>query len=249
MFLNDSHKEIIKVQASGDYPNEICGLIVQKGDELTISPCINSHQNKAYNFSISYNDYLKAESLGKIIAVYHSHTRACEDSRKFSLFDIQQSENHNLIYVIYHALYDEFYFYYPKQRAIPYLTRDYVFGHIDCFTLIQDYYRNELKIEIPNITHPYRYIEDKAAHPENSKIHNILEDFYLSNGFKIVTNLQKHDVILTNTLHVKSAIHNMIYLGDEMVLHHPQKRKSLIEKYNGFMQRHTVCVMRHNSLI
>ena len=73
---------------------------------------------------------------------------------------------------------------------------------------------------------------------EKYKKNDIYLNFLKHNGFKEVSDLKRHDLILTKTLSkefdkefkIDYGIHSMIYLGGGRVLHHPYKLKSRIEK-------------------
>ena len=62
-------KQAIANHAREVFPQEACGFVVNG----KLIKCKNDHPLPSCNFAITARDYVKAESLGAIEAVYHSH--------------------------------------------------------------------------------------------------------------------------------------------------------------------------------
>ena len=63
---------------------EVCGLVI---DNDYFYPCLNVSETPYNSFKISPDDYIKADELGVITAVFHSHV---EDIPVLSALDRQQ---------------------------------------------------------------------------------------------------------------------------------------------------------------
>lgn len=246
MTLSDSLKSQIKTHALSDTNQEICGLLIlNKSNELEVVHCQNIHENKEHFFCLKPEDYLRGKTLGTIVAIYHSHS----ERQDFSDFDKLNCENCKIPFILYCIKNDTFSYYQPRGYFIPFVNREYVVGFLDCLTLILDYYKQELNITIPNLDHPYRFVDNKADHPENTQSYSILIDHFLNNGFINTNNLVKNNVILFNSFKVPSPVHCAIYLSGEQILHHPFKRKSTIEHYGISWKKRSTNILIHKSQI
>jgi proteasome lid subunit RPN8/RPN11 len=243
--LSEQTKTFIKQHAMSEPDRECCGLIIERDDAFYPMRCQNIHQTPEHFFTIDPKDYLKASSSGKIVGFYHSH----KESSHFSEFDKLNSETHNLFSVLYSIKADQFCTYKPQGYRVPYCGREYVHSIVDCFSLVRDYYLRELNINISDITHPYRYVVDKAKHPDNQFVHPILKEHFLANDFVETQQLQKHDVLLLKTPLLHSPAHCAVYIGNNQILHHPFSGKSCIEMYVNWFVTRTKHRMRHSSRI
>ncbi|MEK6884380.1 MAG: NlpC/P60 family protein [Nanoarchaeota archaeon] len=242
--MTEEIKESIKNHAFQEKPKECCGLIVQS-DNYKAFPCRNRSEDPIETFSIDTSDYLKALNIGKIIAFYHSHV----ETPNFSEFDKLNSEKHNLPSVLYCINKNIFNYYSPHGYEMPYENREYVLGNVDCVTLIIDYYKRELNIDLPDLTSKYRYIENKHELPEAKTLIKDLIDYCKKNDFIEIENLKKNDILLCKTSLIVSPVHACIYLGQNQILHHPWKRKSCIEIYKQYWKYRTLHKLRHKLLI
>jgi proteasome lid subunit RPN8/RPN11 len=243
--LTDNVKATIKLHAQKQAPLECCGVIIHSLNGLVAFPCRNIHSEPEKFFTLKPEDYLEYSMIGKIVGYYHSH----QTNEDFSEFDKLNSENHKLVAVLYVVKPDVFHIYTPKGYEVPYCKREYIHGVVDCFSLVKDYYARELNIQLTDITHPYRYVENKVEHPDNQMVHTILKEHFVNNGFVEVQAAAKHDVILQKTPHIPSPVHCAIFLGNNQLLHHPFKKRSCIDTYSNVQRTRTKHIMRHTSRI
>lgn len=121
----------------------------------------------------------------------------------------------------------------------PYTGRPFIHTQWDCFTLLRDYYKKELSIEMP----PVEYFDDWWKKGE---------DFYMklsgTAGFYPVTSLQKHDIIAMR-LNAYVFNHSAIYLGDNKILHHVGGKFSCIEEIRPAYVKNFFGFFRHKELI
>jgi proteasome lid subunit RPN8/RPN11 len=232
--ITDSTFEEIKEHAKQEYPKESCGvLLIVKGKEQYL-PCRNIAQG--LDFAIHPEDYAQAEDMGEITAIIHSHPNI---SPKPSQADLIGCENSGLPWLIINWPTGLTYQFEPSGYKAPLIGRKYVWGVTDCFTLIKDYYKEELDIDIKDVERsPNFWHEGK----------NLYLDNYEKEGFVVVDELQKHDVIL---MQVRSGLpnHGAVYIGDGLILQHFDNRLSSRDVYGGLYQKVTTHILRHRSLL
>src|SRR5687768_9923702 len=57
------------------YPHESCGLIVSTLDGERYVPCRNAAASPSQHFTIPRQDWVKAQEMGEVIGLVHSHPR------------------------------------------------------------------------------------------------------------------------------------------------------------------------------
>lgn len=241
----DRTAQAIRDHAIEQYPRESCGLVViHKGRELYL-PCRNVAKSKDENFVLEPEDYAKAEEIGEIVAVVHSHPNAparpseadlvmCESTGlPWHIVHVSRSEAGNL-----HAT--DIYTFQPTGYVAPLVGRSFSHGVLDCYQLIKDYYARELLIELPDF-----YRRDNWW--------NEGQNLYMQNfeaaGFVPATGaIRKHDVVI---MQVRSPVpnHAGVYIGDGRILHHQMSRLSSRDVYSGYFQEVTRIVVRHKDLL
>ena len=244
--LSDNIKTKIKEHALLESPNEVCGLISFNSTkfEPEVYKCKNKHLNKQIRFTIDPSDYLKVSLTGKILGYYHSHYK----SNNFSDFDKLNAFQHKLLAYLYVVNEDKFYEYKPENIKFPYYGRSFEYVKSDCFTLIRDYYKNELNIELTNF---HRNIDWRKNNPSLIFENIEKENFILICEGKnpSLDLLQKNDIILLKDLKDKFPSHLGIYLENQLFLHQPVYQYSRIENYSYIYKRITFFIIRLDSLI
>lgn len=214
------------------YPEEGCGLLLNKRGKLIWKPCKNVAENKLEDFRIDASDYISASLEGDIYAVVHSHPDAsCEPSDS----DKKISNFLGIPYIIYSLPTVEKYIYTPEKVQNPLIGREYNFGVNDCYSLVRDYYLQELDITLPTILFEEHFYEKGI---------NYFDELYDNFGFVEVSSPKKHDIIIFN---IQSVIPNHcgIYLGEDIFLHHIYHRLSCREplgsRWNKYIKRYVRC--------
>lgn len=249
MQLTDRLKDDILLHAKDCYPRECCGLVVNQ----SYIPC-NNIADKSSEFMIDPLDLVKAEKQGAIQAIVHSHPNG---SAKPSIVDRLQMQLHYVPWIIA-ALPDiDIAIHEPQPYQAPLIGRDYIHGVLDCFAIGRDYYQRELGIAIDDFERIDRWWESADSA-------DLYMDNYLSQGFKLVNTLQRHDVILCRVQPTNFVNHALIYLGNDgsltsepteliigehLILHHPYKRTSRREIYGNLWRERTAIILRHESLM
>ena len=209
------------------YPEEGCGLLINKKGKIVWKFCENIAENKKETFQIDPKEYIKARLSGDIYAIIHSHP---DISCKPSEADIRASDHLGIPYIIYSLPDAEKYVYTPKNLSNPLLGREYEFGKYDCWSLVRDYYRQELDIELPMLKFEYDWWDKDLDY---------FGDLYESFGFIKVEEPQTHDVIL---FQVTGGVPNHcgVYLKEELFMHHAENRLSCRESLYSPIWRNNI---------
>ena len=228
-----SYKEgDIVAYLQGCYPEEGCGILLNKRVKLELIPCNNDAEDPYNDFKINTTDYVKAQLMGDIYAIVHSHVDASPEP---SEADIKSSDFLGIPYIIYSIPSYEKYTYTPVIADIPLTGRTYNFGENDCYSLVRDYYRKEFDITLPSIEFEDNWW-DKGL--------NYFEDCVEPFGFKDVDTPQKGDMIIFK-VYGNIPNHCGIYLEEDVMLHHAENRLSCRESLYPFWIRHLVRFIRY----
>ena len=211
------------------YPEEMCGFLTQD-DFIPVENCAENKQN---SFRISALDYAKHHE--KITAIVHSHTR---ERRAADLFDlrtpsyadyINQKET-NLPWLIVgcegFTVSDPIQF--PRIPNNQYIGRRFQWFICDCYNLVQDFYRFELNIILPE----QRIGTD---YKELRHLNDIFLPYYEEYGFREIPfdEITEGDLVLLN-----HGIHTNNHLGiytKGQILH--QEMISAIVPFENFLGR------------
>lgn len=222
-------QECIDYAASSN--NEVCGLII---NDSKLFKCANTHEEPETNFRISDDDWLAAEELGEITAIFHSHpisvpvlSGADRVAQIFSNIDWWLACDGRLI----------------KFRPVQHLlSRKFEHGITDCYTLFRDAY-HLCGIDLPD----FERTNGWWLRGENLYLKNMP-----ANGFyQIDTNEMKPgDVIIRQPFPGADPCHSMIYLDDNLVLHHDcSGHLSRREPYRLAFMKQTHSVWRHEKCL
>lgn len=227
--------------AVSQIPREACALLVEeKGTAKEMVLVCKNLAEQNDRFTIAPDDYLAASKVGKILAVIHSHVfKPSFPSAEDKISCAASGLPWHIVSVpagTWNSME-------PGVLDRPLIGRPFAYGVLDCYVLVQDYYREKLGVEIKDFDHGEFGWWDKGE-----------EKFSKSNceeaGFTEVSiaELEKNDVLLMQ-IHGKAINHLAIYLGNDQILHHLTNRLSARAILSGYYRRHTVRVMRYNRLI
>lgn len=225
----------IVAHAQREAPHESCGFVIEDDGQQQYVPCLNTSSSPIDQFVISDVEAAVVEQRGSVLAVVHSHPSGC---LQLSPYDRVMMNHSQLPWALTDLQAVKVFLPEPEDQ-LPLLGRDFIHGAVDCFTLIRDYYRMELGIQLPN----FERDDDWWKHGQ---------DLYMDNfaraGFRLVEGPpEQHDVILM-ALRSSVANHGAVYLGQGVILHHVMGRKSTQEQYLGFWPRITRAIVRHRTL-
>ena len=216
---------------------EICGvIIVFKGREKYIR-CKNIAET-ADHFIIDPEDYAKAEDLGEITTIVHSHPFNTPEPSEADLIGIELTK---LLWIIVNPNTEEYTITSPTGYKAPLVGRRFAHGVLDCYTIIRDYYKETLNIDLINF-----FRQDDWWH----KGQHLYRDNFEKAGFVEVDikNLRIHDVLIICN-GATEPNHGAVYLGDGRMLHHVQGRLSSIDIFGGFWLQNLWKVVRHRDLL
>lgn len=223
--------------ARQEHPRECCGLLVAVKGKQRYIPCTNMAELDK-DFFLSPDDYVKVEEeYGPPLAVVHSHPNK---SPTPTMADKVGCEGSELPWVIVGYPNEQFHIMEPEGYTPPLIGRPFCHGVLDCYSLVRDYYWQELRIQLPDFPREERWwLKGKAMYM----------DHYAEAGFRIVPieGPQPHDLILMQ-LHSSTPNHGAIYLGGDKILHHVHGRLSSKEVYGGYWRKITVSNLRHKEV-
>ena len=234
----------LAAHAQEQQPRECCGMVVRPQGNL--GPFYYAARNISPEgtdrFVIDPADWARAEDLGEIIAIAHSHPNADANP---SEADRVMCEQTGLPWLIMG---------WPSQVATltlpcgyeaPLIGRSFHHGILDCYTLIQDYYARELGIALPHFERPDDWWTDA---PDRPALDLYVSQFEQAGFVRVDGPPQPHDGLL---MQVRSdrLNHAAVHLGDGAILHHLHSRASCKDVYGGYWARHTGMIVRHKDVI
>lgn len=247
--MNKTTTVAAHAHAIAEYPRESCGLVITENRKEVYVPCRNVAATPSEHFIMNPMDYANSEDRGKIKALVHSHPNAPAKPSDADRVACEASGVPWHIISVYKSIDDEGAppkvhgetAFKPNGYRAPLVGREFSFGVLDCFTLVQDYYDWELGIKLP-------------TPPRRDRFWERGEELYLKNfkkwGFSEVAGpIQPGDVIL---MQVKSDVtnHAAVFLGDvpnmgnNLMLHHLYDRPSGRDVYGGYWSFNTRYIVR-----
>lgn len=231
----------VHAHAARDYPREACGVVVvQRGRERYI-PCRNVAES-AEHFVIEPEDYARAEDMGEVTAIAHSHPNGPAAPSQADLVSCETSGLPWLIVGHPNGAVAEIS---PSGYRAPLVGRQFVHGVLDCYSIVRDHYQQELRLDLPDFERPDLWWEKGG---------DLYRRHLTDAGFVEVdrspidpTKLRQHDVII---MQIGSPVpnHAAVHLGGGVILQHLQNRLSSRDIYGGYWQKNTRLVVRHRSL-
>ncbi len=238
--MNTANQALALAHAADEFPREACGLLaIHKGRE-TYVPCRNIGVGTD-QFVIHPEDYVRADRLGEIVGVFHSHPNLTAEP---SQADKVACEATALPWFIVSYPSGQWHEMQPSGYIAPLVGRAWAHGVLDCYSVIRDWYRAERGIDLPNFD---RFDEWWK------RGQNLYLDNFGSAGFEALGAVQSQDMEVGDVLLMQVASpvpnHAAIYLGDGLILHHLQGRLSSRDVYGGYWQKITTHILRHRTEI
>ena len=210
-------------------PRESVGvLIIIKGKEQYY-PCNNLSTYSQQCFILDPEDYVKADALGEITAIVHSHPVTPPSPSQADKVSCEQS---GLKWHIVNPKTETWGYCEPTGYKPPLIGRQWVWGVTDCWSLVRDYYKEQHNIQLLDYQRP--------TTPQDFLDNPLFEQYAERTGFRELNKdekLQKGDVLLMSILH-PTLNHVAIFLGDD-ILHHLADRLSTREPYNEWLLKCT----------
>ena len=214
---------------------EVCGLIVN----WRYQPCANVHSSPSLNFAIDAKDYARAEAMGEIEGVFHSHPGLIGG---FSRHDVEACKVSNLPWTVLAVGLNEWHEMTPYGDA-PYIGRPWIYGIYYCYGLFRDFYKNEFGLVLDDFD---RGQEFEWSSPEWRMFEKNVED----QGFVEISKLEKKGDMILMQLQCNFVNHiGLLAVPNASVFyHHLLDRLSEENVYGGYWAKCTKRLMRHREL-
>tara|TARA_R100001126_G_C4870818_1_gene172925 strand:+ start:458 stop:1159 length:702 start_codon:yes stop_codon:yes gene_type:complete len=208
--------------ASESQPNEICGLLALIKGKETFWPCKNLSNEPDEYFIIDPEDWANCEDQGELVGIVHSHPHG---SALPSEADKASCEHLGLPFYIYSLEHNDWYCFEPSGYESGLFGRTWIWGKHDCWSLIVDYYKKHLNIDL-GTCYRTKTLKEFAEKPYFDKI---LDDA----GFVEIDkdNIKENDVLLMSSIEEKLN-HVALYIGNQTIFHHNIKQLSCREIYD-----------------
>jgi len=235
MQLSKEIQDDIKRHALDSSPKECCGFILFHNfyKRAVAIKATNTAENQLQHVSFSAKEIFNIKFLGKLMALYHSHN----SDNSFSEVDKKCYDIHGVPLVLFNNPSGKFSIYQGEEPNRKYINREFQIGKQDCFSLIIDYYLNELGVIVEN------FLPERDDNWHKKDINYIDKFFNQSQLVKISREfIQKDDIIVLD--YKNNRFHFAIYLDNDLILHHPRGRKSLVEPYSDKYKKITLYALR-----
>ena len=222
-------KEAALKHAKEQDPKESVGvLIVIKGKEQYY-PCNNLSTYSQQCFILAPEDYVKADALGEITAIVHSHPVTPPSPSQADKVSCEQS---GLKWHIVNPKTETWGYCEPTGYKPPLIGRQWVWGVTDCWSLVRDYYRENKNIILRDWERP--------TTPEEFIENPMFENCAADTGFvelRPEDKLQNGDLLFMSIL--ANGLNHVAVFIDGDVLHHLADRLSTKEPYNQWLLKCT----------
>ena len=222
-------KEAALAHAKDQDPKESCGLLLNIKGKERYYPCRNLSMTAFQCFIIDPEDYIRADNTGDIIAVIHSHPVTPPVPSQSDKVACEQS---GLVWHIVNPKTESWGYLKPTGYKAPILGREWAWGVTDCYTLVRDWYKEKLNIDLIDWQRPTT-LEDFNKDPmfekcaEETGFRELRPDEKLIDGDLLFMS------IFSNNLN-----HVAIFIDGD-VLHHLADRLSCIEPYSEWLLKCT----------
>ena len=228
----------ISTHAKADMPRECCGLVIIFKGRQQYVPCRNMADGND-NFLLNPEDFSSAEDKGEVVAIVHSHPTLPPNPSSADRAGIEATK---LPWFIYNPRTEESTMNMPTGIRPALYGRNFAHGVFDCYGFVQDYYREEHGIILP----------DFFRMPEwwNKGETLLLEDNLTKAGFVEVPveKMKLYDGIIMQ-LNSPTPNHVGVLVEDNIIGHHVTNRLSSKDVYGHFWRTHTTKVVRHRSML
>ena len=230
-------KEEALLHAKKEDPNESVGVLLNIKGKEKYFPCRNLSMNSNQCFILDPEDYVKADNLGEIIGIVHSHpTTPPEPSEA----DRVSCEDSNLKWYIVNPKTETWGYCEPCGFKPPLRGRQWVWGLQDCYSLVRDWYKEEKNIELRDWERPIT--------PEEFLLNPMFERCAWRAGFRELRSDEKliNGDLLFMSIGSPGLNHVAIFLDGD-VLHHLADRLSCKEPYSEWLLKCTGKRLRYAS--
>ena len=210
-------------------PKESVGLLLNIKGKNKYFPCRNLSMTEHQCFVLDPVDYVKADSIGEIIAIIHSHPTTPPVA---SQADKISCEDSGLVWHIVNPKTEQWGYLEPTGYKPPLLGRQWVWGLTDCYSLVRDWYKEYRNIELRDYERPTTLQEfnEKPLFEMNT----------WRTGFRELRPNEKliNGDLLLMSIHFPTLNHMAIFYDGD-VIHHLTDRLSCREPYSEWLLKCT----------
>jgi proteasome lid subunit RPN8/RPN11 len=236
MILSKAIKEKALAHAKESPEVEVVGVVhIIKGRERYF-PCKNIADDPKHFFELCPEDYAKAEELGEITAIIHSHPIT---NHHPSQADKVACENSGVPWYVVNPQTEKWGHCEPSGFQLGYVGRIFSHGLVDCYSLVKDFYEREFNIELAN------YYRSDKWWKKGGNLY--LENFKNEGFYEIEMEEMRYGDCFLMKLESSVPNHAAVYMGENVVLHHVQGRLSSRDVYGGYYQKVTEYCLRHEN--
>lgn len=222
-----------------EFPRECCGLVIAKGKsrKMVYVPCRNLAATSMEHVVMSPEDYADAEDQGEVVALCHSHpNHSCEPSDADRAMCEASGLRWYIVSLDANGIIDQCSIE-PSGYETPLLKRAYVTGVHDCYGLVRDWYMRERAVTLPDFPRRDDWWENGL---------NLLLDNYRAAGFVALPEGSEWEPGDVPLMQIRSPVPNHcgVYIGDDLLLHHPIQRVSRRDVYGGYWHEVTTHHLR-----
>lgn len=243
--ITSALKDSISLHALESYPNECCGLVVN-GEYVR---CTNAAPNPLQDFAISAEEFAKAEDVGDITALVHSHPGASALPSVADLTACEAAGVPTWVIVSIGAQADgsvaaeDWHEFSPTGYEPPLIGCPFSHGTNDCYGLVRRYYRATYGIVLPDFP--------RVAHWWNDGESDLYTRNYEKAGFVhqgLDADYRTGDVLLMKIASRNNVPnHAAVYTSDGWIIHHlwgQLSRRDQLPRYRDYITH----VLRHKEV-
>ena len=223
------------VHAKDQDPKESVGLLLNIRGKERYYPCENLAITSHQHFILNPEDYVKADNLGEITAVIHSHPISSPEPSQADKVSCEQSK---LPWHIVNPKTEQWGYYEPSGYKPPLIGRHWVGGITDCWALVRDWYKETKGIVLRDW--------DRPTTPEEFIADPMFERCAWRTGFRQLRpeeKLQNGDLLFMSIM--ATGLNHVAIFLDGDVLHHLADRISCKEPYNQWLLKCTGMRLRY----
>jgi len=217
------------LHAKKEDPKESVGLLLNIKGKERYYPCRNLSMTDHQCFILDPEDYVKADSIGEIVAIIHSHPSTPPTP---SQADRISCEDSGLVWHIVNPKTEKWGYCEPNGYKPPLIGRQWVWGLTDCYSLIRDWYKENKNINLRDYQRPTT-LQEFNKKP-------IFEMNTWRTGFRELRpeeKLQNGDLLLMSI--ECPTLNHMALFFDGDVIHHLTDRLSCREPYSEWLLKCT----------
>lgn len=229
------------------YPEEACGLIVAGAKKATFVSCANASTVPTRTFRIDPKQEREIAKQGEIIGVWHSHVEqsfepsdadraGCEVTQMPWFISSVRAGSEGSLLVNGPNMVE------PDGFEMPLIGRPYIVGTFDCYAIVMDFYKREYGIVLER--KPDWFLEHWWMDG-----HDFFAESFKEQGFvRLIDEEPKPGDCFLLQMNSAKSNHVVIYLGDDIILHHLEGRLSRRDVYGyGYWRKHSTHHLRHQS--